>query len=356
MLSKIEMLCLHGQGIYCQLSEKMDRKIVHILCLIVLVLTHSCQEKVPDGEKSDSAKMTDDPLPSWNNNQVKQSILAYVQKVTDTASGDFIPLNSRIATFDNDGTLWAERPYVQELFALYKAKKMVEENPALGKTQPFQAVINKDKEWFAKGGEKALLQLLAVTHTGMKEDEFETSVDEFFQHAKYPGRDVTIDKIVYQPQLELLTYLRKNGFKVFICTGGTVEFVRSVSNKLYGVPKEQVIGTTFKYRFVDSTLSIQREPAAALINDKEGKPVGIQQHIGARPVFACGNEGGEGDIAMLRYSQGNRYPSFQMIINHDDSTREYYYQEKSNASLNAAAKNNWHVVSMKQDWKKIFND
>jgi hypothetical protein len=334
----------------------MKSKIIQIFCLLVLMLTISCNEKAPTGEQSALTKKNIDPLPSWNNNQVKKSILAYVQKVTDTASGDFIPVNSRIATFDNDGTLWAERPYVQEIFALYRAKKMVEQNPALAKSQPFQAVIKNDKEWFAKGGEKAILQLLAVTHTGMKEEEFETSVDEFFQHIKYPGRNVTIDKIIYQPQLELLTYLRNNGFKVFICTGGTVEFIRSVSEKLYGVPKEQVIGTTFKYRFVDSTLSIQREPAIASFNDKEGKPVSIQQHIGMRPVFACGNEGGEGDIAMLRYSQGNRYPSFQMIINHDDSTREYFYQEKSNATLNAAAKNNWHVVSMKQDWQKIFKD
>jgi hypothetical protein len=322
----------------------------------IILLISGCKQTVPGVSETIASDSTADPLPSWNNNQVKKSVLAYVKKIMDTASPDFIPVNFRIATFDNDGTLWAERPYVQEIFALYRAKIMVDNDPALAKIQPYKAVVNNDHEWFAAGGEKAIFQLLAVTHTGMKEDEFENTVNDFFQNVRYPGRNVKLDKIVYKPQLELLSYLRANGFKVFICTGGTVEFVRSFSDELYGVPKEQVIGTTFKYRFVDSTLSIQREPSMNLFNDKEQKPVAIQQHIGRRPVFACGNEGGEGDIAMLRYSQGNRYPSFQMIINHDDSLREYYYQEKTNASLIAAAKNSWHVVSMKNDWKTVFGN
>lgn len=280
----------------------------------------------------------------------------FVTRVTDSSSSDFIPADDRIATFDNDGTLWAERPYVQQLFAFYQVKKMVEKNPGLANEQPFKAVVENDKAYFAKGGEKALLHVVASTHTGMTEDDFESSVKDFFSTATYPPRNVPVATITYQPQIELLNYLRANGFKTFICTGGTVEFVRSISQQLYGIPKEQVIGTTFKYRFVDSTLNIMREPAVELLNDKEGKPVGIQEHIGRRPVFACGNEGGEGDIAMLRYCQGNKYPSFQMIINHDDSTREFYYQEKTNASLNAAAKYNWHVVSMKNDWKTVFSN
>ena len=188
----------------------------------------------------------------------------------------------------------------------------------------------------------------------MTEDEFESDVKDYFTTAIYPGRNVPISQIIYQPQLELLRYLRANGFKTYICTGGTVEFVRGVSEQLYGIPKEQVIGTTFKYKFIDSTLSIMREPSAALINDKEGKPVGIQMHIGKRPVLACGNEGGGGDIAMLKYSQGSKYPTLQLIVNHDDAAREYAYQEKDNASLNAARRNKWQVISMKNDWKKIF--
>lgn len=301
-----------------------------------------------------SAQTAIDPLPSWNEGSVKSSIIAFVQEITDSSSASYIPVHDRIATFDNDGTLWAERPYVQELFAMYQVKKMVKNKPSLATQQPFKAVVEKDKAWFAQGGEKALLQLIAATHTGMTEDEFEASVKEFFATATYPGRNVPITQIVYQPQLELLHYLRANGFKTFICTGGTVEFVRGVSEQLYGIPTEQVIGTTFKYKFVDSTLSILREPSAALLNDKEGKPVGIQMHIGKRPVLACGNEGGAGDIAMLKYSQGSKYPSLQLLVNHDDAAREFAYQEKDNASLNAAKKNKWQVISMKNDWKKIF--
>jgi len=295
-----------------------------------------------------------DPLPSWNDGVLKRSIITYVEKVTDSLSADFIPVQDRIATFDNDGTLWAERPYVQELFAFYRVEEMVKQNPELKSKQPFKAVIEKDKSYFAKGGEKALLQLVAVTHTGITEDEFELSVKNFFTTAKYPRGNVPIKNITYQPQLELLNYLRHNNFKTFICTGGTIEFVRGISQELYGIPKDQVVGTTFKYKFVPGNGTVIREPTIDLFNDKEGKPVGIQEHIGQRPVFACGNEGGGGDIAMLQYCQGNKYTSFQMIINHDDSTREFFYQEKDSASLKAAMKNKWNVVSMKNDWEKVF--
>jgi hypothetical protein len=176
-------------------------------------------------------------------------------------------------------------------------KKMVAKDSALARKQPFKAIVENDKSYFAKGGEKALLQLVALTHTGTTEDEFESAVKDFFATVTYPSRNVPVNQIVYQPQLELLNYLKDNGFKIFICTGGTVEFVRGISQQLYNVPKYQVIGTTFKYKFVDSNRVIIREPAIEIFNDKEGKPVSIQMHIGQRPVFACGNEGGEGDIA-----------------------------------------------------------
>lgn len=295
-----------------------------------------------------------DPLPSWNDGAVKQGIISYVTKITDSMGDSFIPVAGRIATFDNDGTLWAERPYVQELFAFYQAKKMAEKNPLLRTRQPFKAVLQNDKAYFRTGGEKAVLQLLMATHTGVTEDEFETDVNDFFATAAYPGRNVSIKEIVYQPQLELLEYLRSNRFTIFICTGGSVEFVRGIAEELYGIPKYQVIGTTFKYKFNDTSVTIMREPSVSLVNDKEGKPVGIQMHIGQRPVFACGNVGGEGDISMLRYSQSSNNPSFQLLINHDDAAREFVYAEKTNASLNAAGKNNWFVVSMKNDWKIVF--
>ena len=303
---------------------------------------------------SDNNIPSGDPLPSWNDGALKKDIISFVSKAATTGDPSFIPVENRIATFDNDGTLWAEKPYVQELFAFYRVKKMVEANPSLAQKQPFKAVIEGDKAYFEKGGEKALISLVAMTHTGMTEDEFEAMAKDFFAVASYPGRNVALKNIAYKPQIELLNYLRANGFKVFIVTGGTIELIRAIAPVLYGIPKERVVGTTFKYKFIDSNRTIMREPALDLFDDKEAKPVGIQTHIGQRPVFACGNEGGAGDIAMLKYCQSNKYPSFQMIVNHDDSTREYYYQEKDNASLNAAKQNNWHVISMKQDWKTIF--
>lgn len=338
----------------------MYRKI-YLSCLFLFLLV-SCKNKSEDtttvnpNDSTTTIATSGDPLPSWNDGALKSDIIAYVKKVTTKGTPDFIPVENRIATFDNDGTLWAEKPYVQELFAFYRVKKMVEANPALAQKQPFKAVVEKDKTFFEKGGDKALIELVAATHTGMTEDEFEASTKEFFAGAQYPGKNVSLKQIRYQPQLELLNYLRANGFKTFIVTGGTIELVRAISSDFYGIPKEQVVGTSFKYVFDDATNSVKRLPALDLLNDKAGKPVGIQLHIGQRPVFACGNEGGAGDLAMLRYSSGSKYPSFQMIVNHNDSIREYSYQEKDNLSLNTAAKYKYHVISIKDDWKKVFAD
>jgi len=336
------------------------KKRIFILSLSILFLV-SCKKSEPATSTTSESKQAEtavngDPLPSWNDGALKKDIIAYVEKVTKEGSPDFIPTESRIATFDNDGTLWAEKPLAQELFAFYRVKKMVEANPELAKKQPFKAVIEKDKTFFEKGGDKALVELVAATHTGMTEDEFEAAAKDFFTGAKYPGKNVSLKQIRYQPQLELLNYLRANGFKTYIVTGGTVEFVRAIAPEFYGIPKEQVVGTSFKYKFDDAKNAVIREPALNHFNDKEGKPVAIQLQIGQRPVFACGNEGGAGDLAMLRYSQGNKYPSFQLIVNHNDSIREYNYQEKDNLSLNTAAKYKYHVISMKDDWKKVFAD
>lgn len=337
----------------------MSKRILFLPFVVLFFL--SCKKSETSTTPTTDTKQTEtnisgDPLPSWNDGTLKSDIIAYVEKVTKKGSQDFIPEEYRIATFDNDGTLWAEKPLVQELFAFYRVKKMVEANPALAQKQPFKAVLEKDKSYFEKGGEKALIELVAATHTGMSEDEFETSVNDFFKEAKYPGKNVAVKQIRYQPQLELLNYLRTNGFKTYIVTGGTIEVVRGIAQDFYGIPKNQVVGTSFKYKYDPEKNVVLREPALDLFNDKEGKPVSIQLHIGQRPVFACGNEGGAGDIAMLKYSQGNKYPSFQLLVNHNDSIREFSYQEKDNASLNAAAKNKWHVIDMKKDWKKVFSD
>ncbi|MDW8849659.1 HAD family hydrolase [Flavobacterium sp. MMLR14_040] len=337
----------------------MSRNIYIVPLFLLLLVSCKKTDTATSTNSNDSTVVvaaSGDPLPSWNDGTLKKEIIAYVTKVTKKGSPDFIPKGNRIATFDNDGTLWAEQPLVQELFAFYRVKKMVEANPALAQKQPFKAVIEKDKTYFEKGGEKALIDLVASTHTGMTEDEFEAATKDFFAGVKYPGKNVPLKQIRYQPQLELLDYLRANGFKTFIVTGGTIEVVRAIAADFYGIPKEQVVGTSFKYKFDDTTNNITREPALDLFNDKQGKPVAIQLHIGQRPVFACGNEGGAGDLAMLRYSQGSKYPSFQMLVNHNDSIREYKYQEKDNLSLNTAGKYKYHVISMKDDWKKVFAD
>jgi len=328
------------------------------IATVLFILFFSCQgseNKSSAGSAGDTvAAVVVDPLPGWNEGALKNAIIAYVKDVTDSTSKNFIPVADRIATFDNDGTLWAERPYVQELFSFYMVKKMVTKNPALAKKQPFKAVVEHDKNYFEKGGDKAFIQLVVATHTGMTEDEFESNVHEFFANNTYPKWNVPFKEITYAPQIEFLNYLRANGFKTFMVTGGTIEFVRAISQEYYGIPKSQVVGTSFQYVFTDSNRTIWRKPALGSFDDKAGKPVNIQLHIGQRPVVACGNEGGAGDIAMLEYCQSSKYHSFQMIVNHNDSTREFYYQEKDSASLKAAAKNNWHVASMKDDWKNIF--
>lgn len=296
-----------------------------------------------------------DPLPSWSEGALKTAIINFVKDVSTEGSDKFVPAEDRIATFDNDGTLWAEQPLVQELFMFFRTREMVAKNPALKAKQPFKAVVENDMATLKKMKESDLIKFFVATQTGMTESEYTKSATAFFESAKTPSGK-SISQLIYQPQVELLNYLRANGFKTYICSGGSVEFMRVISQKFYGIPPEQVIGTQFKYVYKDSAgvNDIMRQPGLHSFNDKQEKPVNIQYFIGKRPIFACGNEGGGGDIYMLRFSQGNSYPSFQMLVNHDDKEREFYYQEKDNKSLNWAKKYNWHVISMKNDWKQVF--
>jgi len=332
------------------------KKIFLQICLASFIFI-SCNipasNNASNAQDSTQAKAVD-PLPSWNEGPLKESIIQFVKSSTDSGSKQFIPAEDRIATFDNDGTLWAEKPTVQVVYTMDRVKKMAEANPALRNKQPFKAILKGDREFLAKGGEKALFEIVAATHTGMPEESFDSTVKEFFGNYKYPKYNVSVKGIRYQPQLELLDYLRAHGFKIFICTGGTIEFVRAISQEYYGIPEERVIGTTFTYSFSDTTRELTRKTPIALLNDRQGKPVGIEVHIGKHPVFAAGNVGNEGDIQMLEFCQASKYPSFQLMVNHDDSTREFSYGEKTNASLMASEKNKWHVVSMKNDWKEIF--
>ncbi len=328
--------------------------LIVILPVIIISFTGGKKLKTPVEKKTNLAA---DPLPSWNDGPLKSAIIDYVQKVTTANGKGFIPVEDRIATFDNDGTLWAEEPTIELEYAKLAFKKMIKKNPSLAQQQPYKAIIQKDKAYLATVDESSLVAVILKSLSGTTEEEFEKSVKAYFDTAHYVIQK-TIHPVIdarYQPQLELLDYLRANGFKTFICTGGTIEFVRAISVKYYGIPTEQVIGTKLQYKFDEDTRTILREGKVASICDKGGKPVNIQWHIGKIPVFASGNEKSGGDIEMLKYSQMSKYPSFQLLVNHDDAVREFAYQEKNNASINAAMVNKWHIASMKNDWKTIFS-
>ncbi|WPU64206.1 HAD family hydrolase [Peredibacter starrii] len=277
------------------------------------------------------------PLPSWANTQVKENILDYIKVITDPKNPDFIPVEDRIATFDNDGTIWAEKPVVQGLFAIERAKEMGM------KVSP-------------RPSEKEFLKIVLKTHTGMTDEAFEKEVKEFFDTALHPTYKVPIDQTVYQPQLELMQLLKDHGFTIYISSGGTIEFMRTFSQRLYQIPGERVIGSNFAYAFEPKTNQLNRLQKFEFNNDKEKKPIGIQRNIGKRPVIACGNVGNEGDVQMLRYSQGSKYRSLQLLVNHDDGAREFVYGEPKNTSLNWAQQYKWNVISMKKDWLKVFPD
>ena len=296
-----------------------------------------------------------DPLPSWSDGANKKAIIDFVNAVTIEGSKSYVTPEDRIATFDNDGTLWAEQPVVQIMFVFHSVRKMAEKDPSLKNTQPYKAIIENDREYLKNLGEQSLLKLFVETQTGMSLSEYQKDVADFFANAKTPSGK-TMSQLRYQPQLELLDYLRDNDFKIYLCSGGSVDFMRAISLTYYGIPTEQVIGTEFEYVFDENSNDFQRLPKVKTFNDKQEKPVNIQYNIGKRPIIACGNEGGAGDIYMLSFSQGNILPSLQMIVNHDDSDREFFYQEEDNKSLDWAKKYGWQVISIKNDWTKVFAD
>ncbi|MFP9113045.1 HAD family hydrolase [Flavobacterium sp. RHBU_3] len=328
------------------------KSFVYVFILVTATLV-SCKKEITIKSEVQSAQTN--PLPSWNDGPVKTAIMDFVAKVSTEGSPDYVAPEDRIATFDNDGTLWCEKPLVQELFVFYLVKKEAEKKPELKEKQPYKAILENDTAYLKTLHQEDLVKLVVSTHTGMSAEAFATEAATFFANAKTPS-GMPVAKIVYQPQLELLEYLRNNGFKTYICSGGTTDFIRAISQQYYGIPPEQVIGTQFKSEYADTTgvNDVMRLPGLASFNDKQEKPVNIWQHIGKRPILACGNEGGGGDIYMLRFSQGGNKPSLQLIINHDDEAREAYYQEKDNKSLNWAAKYKWQVISIKNDWKTVY--
>ncbi|MDR2084460.1 MAG: haloacid dehalogenase-like hydrolase [Bacteroidales bacterium] len=297
-----------------------------------------------------------DPLPSWNQTITKQTIIDYVTKVTKEGTADFIPEEDRVATFDNDGTLWAEHPLVQMEFMFYQIAQLLKKKPELANSQPFKAVAEKDEDYLRSMNREELGILMNASQTNRTSAEYEKEVKDFFTSFRYPGRNCSLSQIRYQPQLELIKYLQDHKFKVFICSGGSTDFVRVISKDFYNIEPENVIGSSNKYSYIDSAgindLYITDELIS--FNDKQAKPANILSHIGKRPVLACGNVGGGGDVYMLRYSQGSKYPNLQLIVNHNDKEREYEYEENPDVSLSMADEYQWLVIDMIDDWKVIF--
>jgi len=307
-----------------------------------------------------------DPLPSWNEGATKTAIVDFVTAVTDESSASFVAPSERIATFDNDGTLWPSHPmYTQLAFALDRIKTLAPQHPEWKNKQPFKAVLDGDMKALAAAGEKGLVELIMASHAGMSTAAFEAIVTDWFKTARHPRFKKPYTELAYQPMLELLEYLRANGFKTYIVSGGGIEFMRPMTEAVYGVPPEQVIGSSIetRYEMQDGKPVLMRLPKVHFIDDKAGKPVGINEFIGRRPVAAFGNS--DGDRQMLEWTDAGDGARLMMLVLHDDADREYAYGPAnglpdtrfgtfSQATMDEAGKKGWVVISMKDDWKRIF--
>ncbi len=307
-----------------------------------------------------------DPLPSWNDGPAKRAIISFVRDTTEKSSSKYVEPKDRIATFDQDGTLWTEHPlYTQAMFALDRLGKLAPQHPEWKDTQPFKAVLENDRDAMSKFAESDWLQIVAVTHAGMNTEEFQALVKQWLATAKAPRFDRPYTDLAYLPMLEVMKYLREKDFKTYIVTGGGQEFVRVYSEQVYGVPPEQVIGSSIvlKYDNSSGTPVLMREPKVFFIDDGPGKAIGINLFIGKRPYAAFGNT--EGDAPMLEWTQAGDGARLMMLVHHDDAQREYAYGPGgglpdthvgtfSDALMAKANKSGWIVISMKDDWKHIY--
>lgn len=329
---------------------------------LILSSAISCAPKTDTGANSvvEESGRQAELLPSWNDGKTKEAIINYVEEVTDSSSANFIPVADRIATFDNDGTLWSEQPaYFQLFFALDRIKALAPEHPEWKTRQPFKAVLDNDMQALMGQGEKGLVELVMVTHAGNTTEEFEKIVKDWIATAKHPTKQKLYKELVFQPMLELLDYLRANGFKTFIVSGGGIEFMRPWAEEVYGIPKDQVVGSSVEteYDWNDGNPVIRRLAKLDLNDDKEGKPVGIHRYIGRKPVFAAGNS--DGDLQMLRWIDSNPLKTFKLYIHHTDAVREWAYDRESHIGrfdkgLDEAMEKGWTVSSMKADWKVVY--
>jgi phosphoglycolate phosphatase-like HAD superfamily hydrolase len=301
-----------------------------------------------------------DPLPSWNDGRAKKAILEFVAAVTDEKGKDYVELADRIAAFDNDGTLWVEYPmYTQALFAFDRVKKLAPQHPEWKTQQPFKGVLEDDMKAVGASGMKGLMEIVMATHSGMTAAEFEREVSQWLATTKQSKFKRLYTELVYQPQLELLAYLRANGFKTFIVSGGGMAFMRPMSAKTYGIPPEQVVGSSVvaEFQVKDGKPVLVRMPKIDFINDKAGKPVGIYEHIGRRPILAFGNS--DSDMQMIEYTMAGEGRRLGLFVHHTDADREYAYDRKSHVGtldkvLDIAADQGWIIVDMKKDWGAVF--
>jgi hypothetical protein len=307
-----------------------------------------------------SGMATRDPLPSWNDTASKKAIIAFVERVAKEGSPDFVAVPERIAVFDNDGTLWAEQPmYFQAFFVIDRVKAMAPQHPEWRTKEPFASLLKGDMQGVAAAGEHGAVEMLAATHAGMTTEEFTKTAGDWIATAKHPTTGKLYTEMAYQPMVELLAYLRANGFKTFIVSGGGVEFMRPWTERVYGIPSEQVVGSSLKlkYEMRGGRPALVKLPEIDLIDDKEGKPIGIQSRIGRRPIAAFGNS--DGDLQMLQWTTAGSGPRFALIVHHDDASREWAYDRKSHVgkldkAWDEAIAKGWAVVSMKDDWKTVF--
>ena len=324
------------------------RKIIPA-CTVLLLLASICRAQ-------------QDPLPSWNDGPTKRSIVTFVSRVTNqsAADGGWVKPEDRVAVFDNDGTLWCEQPlYFQFMFAMDRVRAMAPEHPEWKEKEPFKSLLAGDMKGVMAGGEKGMLEIVAATHSGMTTEEFNGIVKDWIRTARHPKFKRPYNECVYQPMLEVLAYLRANGFKTFIVSGGGVEFMRAFAEHTYGVPPEQVVGSAgvVKFETRDGKPALVKEPKVFLIDDGPGKPVAINLFIGRRPVMAFGNS--DGDLQMLQWTTGGDGPRFGLIVHHTDAEREYAYDRQSHVgkldkALDEATQRGWTVVDMKNDWKQVF--
>jgi len=301
-----------------------------------------------------------DPLPSWHQTDAKAAVIAFVERVTDPDSSDYVPPSDRIATFDNDGTLWAEKPvYFQLLFAIDRLREMAKADPDILSSDVLRAAADGDFETVAAAGKDGLLEIVRTSHSGLSVDEFRAQVRTWLDQARHPETKMAYDAMVYQPMLELLRYLRDEGFRTYIVSGGGLHFIRAFSEDAYNIPPEQVVGTTgnASYEVRDGVPTVMKDPGIFFIDDKAGKPLAIDARIGKRPIFAAGNS--DGDFQMLEWTTAGKGPRLGLIVHHTDGEREFAYDRESHVGqldrgLDEAAARGWLLVDMKRDWARVW--